>query len=736
MDPGDLDTALKELLEEQRRLARLRSEYDTIRRSRFYAVRQVWLSLKQLLRGAAAPALAQAEGAAAAELSEAPVSSEVAYARLRETWARRTTENPTRGDVVASVVIPIFNNLDVTVRCLQSIADVWFDTLKVEVIVVDDASTDASPQMLADLPGVKFLRNPINSGFVASCNAGAAAATGRYICFLNNDTVVRPGWLDYLVTLVESDPTAGAAGSKLVYPDGRLQEAGGIIFNDGSGWNYGRFEDPSDARYNYMRAVDYCSGAALLVQTALFREIGGFSETFAPAYYEDVDLCFQVRAHGKRVLYQPKSEVVHYEGVSSGTDTSIGMKRFQVINKPKFVEKWSPVLKQHCPPGASNVPAAARRLRSGRTILVVDSYVPLYDKEAGSLRLMRILEILLRANFNIIFLPDNYAALQPYTRELQATGVEVLHHIHGGRPPEKALDTVLPILDFAWICRPNLFAKYADRIKRNAATKLIYDTIDLHFVRKQRELKLQGIVDDLAWQSIRDEELAAAMAADATITVTEDERSHLEELGVQNVYVVPTLHERESNEGRSFADREGVLFIGSYAHGPNADAAMFLCKEIMPIIWERNPGVSVTLLGNNPSAELVALQSDRVRVPGYVSDVSSYFEQSRVFAAPLRFGAGMKGKVGQSLSFGLPVVTTAVGAEGFDLANGVNCRVAESAQDLAAAILDVYGDRAIWERLSAASAEVIRPLTGEVVGPKIIQMLNQLAATRSSAAAT
>src|SRR4029077_1573340 len=143
----------------------------------------------------------------------------------------------------------------------------------------------ATAERLAQIAGIRILRNEQNLGFVGSCNAGAAAASGDFLLFLNNDTVVTAGWIEALVRCFEEEPHAGLVGAKLVYPDGRLQEAGGIVFDDGSGWNYGRFDDPADPRYNFRREADYCSGAAILLRTELFRQLGGFDPRYAPGDY-------------------------------------------------------------------------------------------------------------------------------------------------------------------------------------------------------------------------------------------------------------------------------------------------------------------------------------------------------------------------------------------------------------------------------------------------------------------
>ena len=242
-----------------------------------------------------------------------------------------------------SVVIPVYNHAEFTYRCLQSLRN-NSTTNSFEVIVVDDCSTDETQELLGRMKGIRVVRNEKNSGFIVSCNTGAAAARGKYIWFLNNDTLLTPGSLDTLVATFLEFPDAGLVGSKLIYPDGKLQEAGGIIWKDASGCNYGRGDDPGKPEYNYLRDVDWCSGASIMIPNSLFHELGGFDHRYIPAYYEDVDLAFTVRKAGKRVLLQPLSRIVHAEGVSSGTDIRAGVKSFQQINKDKFYQKWKDTL--------------------------------------------------------------------------------------------------------------------------------------------------------------------------------------------------------------------------------------------------------------------------------------------------------------------------------------------------------------------------------------------------------
>jgi GT2 family glycosyltransferase len=256
---------------------------------------------------------------------------------------------------MVSIVVPTYNGIALTEACLAALTETLPSEFRGEIIVVDDGSTDDTKGRLliwaAKEPRLRVLRNPQNCGFLNACNQGAAAAAGDIIIFLNNDTLPQYGWLEPLLRTFQEWPDAGAVGGKLVYPDGRLQDAGGVVFSDGSAANFGKGDLELDAPlYNYVREVDYVTGALIATPRQLFNELKGLDPWYQPAYYEETDYCFRLRQKGYKVYYQPQSVVIHVEGATCGTDPSSGPKRHQVINREKFRTRWREVLRFQPPP--------------------------------------------------------------------------------------------------------------------------------------------------------------------------------------------------------------------------------------------------------------------------------------------------------------------------------------------------------------------------------------------------
>jgi len=593
-----------------------------------------------------------------------------------------------------SIIIPVFNNWQFTYKCLLSLSR--HTTGSFEIIVVDNHSTDLTPQSLASIDGIHVITNETNEVFVNACNQAAVFARGEYLLLLNNDTEVTPGWLDAMLDPF-TDTSTGIVGAKLVYPDGSLQEAGGIIWRDGTGCNFGHGDHPDLPLYSYRRAVDYCSGACLMLSRTLWDRIGGLDQRYAPAYYEDTDLCFSARALGYKVIYQPAARVIHYGGASAGKETSSGYKRFQDINREKFVEKWRHVLEeQHLP---SSVGALIARERAGsKHILVIDHRCPTFDRDSGSLRMLSMLQILQSMDYKVAFWPDDLSYDAKYTKKLQDIGVETYY---GDLDFEAFISQEGEKFDAVIMSRPATAKKYLQLVKKFSDAQTIFDTVDLHFVREQRRLELEVA----QWRNL---EFFLAEEADTTLVVSPTELEILAgEHFADKVAVVSNIHSLEPCVA-GFEERHGLMFIGGFAHPPNEEGILWFIEYVLPVVKRKLPNVHLTIVGSDPSERLKALESEGITVTGFVEDVSGYFNNSRVFVSPLLHGAGVKGKIGQSFSYGLPVVTTSIGAEGMQLQDGHNALISDSETEFARKVIELYTDKFLWQKISTNSRQVIK----------------------------
>lgn len=521
---------------------------------------------------------------------------------------------------------------------------------------------------------------------------------------LNNDTEVLEDWLKEMLWVFEKYEKVGLVGAKLLYSDFTLQEAGGIVWGNGRAWNYGRGKNAFDPKYNYIRQVDYVSGACLMLPKRLWDELGGFDEEFALAYWEDTDLAFRVREKGYKVVYTPFAQVIHYEGMSCGKDVNSGLKQYQTINQQKFKRKWAKVLlerKNEKNPSYELADLVKDREIIGR-VLFIDYEIPRPDKEAGGYATYQEIKLFQSLGFKVTFIPNNLAYLYGYVEDLQREGVEVVF-----APFYLSVKDFIEErgkeFDIFYIVRWWVASEYVDLIRAvNPSAKILFNNADLHFLRELREA-IATNNKELLLNAIntRDKELEVMRKVDLVLSYNEVEHAVILSHNFDSTKIAKwpwVVYPK--NIKVSFDERKDIAFLGNYRHFPNISAVKFFIEKVMPLLKKEIPDVRFLIYGSNVPEDFKELEGNNVVVKGYVKTLDELFKNVKVFVAPLLSGAGIKGKVLEALSYGVPCVLSPIAAEGIGIRNGFEAFIAEKPEEYVEYIVKLYTDKKTWEEIS------------------------------------
>jgi O-antigen biosynthesis protein len=608
-----------------------------------------------------------------------------------------------------SVVLVLFNRAELTFQCLRSLAE--NARVSMEIIIVDNNSSDETSVLLDRLEGARIVRNSKNIHFLKAANAGAGAARGEYVLFLNNDAQVLPGSLLSAIQTLKSSLDIGAVGGKLILPNGVLQEAGSIVWQDGSCLGYGRGDDPFSPRYMFRRDVDYCSGAFLLTRRKTFTELGGFDEAFLPFYYEETDFCLRLWENGLRVVYEPEAAIIHYEFASSSSNEEA--QEWHAKHQGIFLERHRDRLRRHYPPEEKNILPARDSRKGMRRVLFIDDQVPHPSLGSGFPRSNTILSSLVKSGFFVTLYPT--AIINEEWRDVYVDvprEVEVMLG-HGPDRLKEFLGNRAGYYDFILISRPHNMQFVKPVLQANPdwfrKTGIIYDAEAIFTFRDIAYQRLQG--KEFTARNIEQlikSEVELAAGADLVLSVSKSEAEEFVRHGVSKVHVLGHAL-AVAPTSRPFEDRSGFLFVGSILEetSPNGDAVLWFIKEVLPIIQSRLGSVTFTVAGNN-RIDLNGLAGTSLRIAGRIPDLFPFYDEARVFVAPTRFAAGIPHKIHEAASRGLPVVATSLLKNQLSWTESKHLLVGDDPQSFAEQCIRLHTDGLLWNQIRRDALDQIR----------------------------
>lgn len=589
--------------------------------------------------------------------------------------------------------------LDCLRALLRSVRRVPYEV----VLVLNEPTPELVHSVQATVRGATVVQTAANLGFAGAVNRAAEQARGEYIVLLNDDTEVESDWLERLVETAERRPDAGAVGSTMVFPDGTIQEAGSILWHDGSTLTVGRGLPGDSRRYDFERRVDFASGGSLLVRRGTWERLGGMALDYFPAYYEDTDFCLRIAESGASVWYQPRSRVMHHE--STSTNETYRNFLFEK-NKQQLRTRFADVLRARVTAApwdeAAVEEAVWRAMGAPERVLLVDDQVPVPAKGSGMPRMAEVVTALQDSGRYQVSVWTSLVDGGLDNDLLCSLGVEVIdepleeHLVRPGRRYAAAV-----------FSRPHNYERYAPLVRAaQPEAALVYDAEALFFRRIEREARLRaaagGSGEQLAAAAAEMRRCEAAIAADAdhVVAISEEEADLLRASARCPVEVHGPLLAGITPSPSGFGARRDVAFVAGWAAGadsPNADGLAWFAREVLPKLRARVPDARLLVTGVGPPANLLRLAGPGLSFVGSVPDLAALYDAVRVVVVPMRYGAGVKNKTVEALQYAVPVVSTTVGAEGLPIDDPDVVSVADDATGFAAAIAALLDDRGTWE---------------------------------------
>ena len=608
------------------------------------------------------------------------------------------TPNPNK-IVDVTIIVPVFNQWHLTKACLNSILDTCDEDINYELILADDCSTDDTRFASHDYPGLTIIKPFQNIGFLKNCNHAAKKAQGRYIVLLNNDTIVLPNWLQALFTTLENDSTAAMTGSKILFKNGKIQEAGVTLFREGQVCGIGVRRLRFTPIFNIERETDYISGCSIMIRKSFWDAVGGFDERYQTAYYEDSDLAMTARMLNMRVIYQPASEVIHFKHKTYARYTQKTRRSLLKKNKAIFLDKWTATLNEHPPrvpwhlamSHAERTPSlTARNHRAkGQCNILFYSPDPLYPNKHGNrVRMCNLVKNLQEMGHVVhLALLKSYECTDDnvtFMRNKLNCTIDLIpsrnFRVSPGSVPfdgwyEKGIGEAIRCLCDKYaidavICTYVFQSKLLEYVPAH-----VLKIIDTHDKMANRTKMLRANKLSIGQFSCTvADEAAYLKRADIVIGITEEETIYFEQISQKNTVTISHIEAPRFLE-KKFTTVYHVGIVASNNRFNRAMLRLFLesvnrylqgsneCPFTIHIVGEIKNGVKRR---QYLSRKMHVFRKPWVINHGFVTDISQIYDQMDIIASPMMCGTGINIKMVEALAYGLPLLTTRHGARGIE----------------------------------------------------------------------
>lgn len=667
-------------------------------------------------------------------------------ARLLKVFIRHCKALPPREVLVphpdkpvdVSIVIPVYNQWHLTRACLNSILQTCDGQINYEIILADDSSTDDTKIAGIEYRGLQVVQTSKNVGFLRNCNQAVKKAQGRYILLLNNDTIVLPNWLSSLYSTLENDPTAAIVGSKMLSSEGLIVEAGVSLFRDGTDCHQGQGVDRYTPMFNLMREVDCISGCSILIRKTFWEEVGGFYERYENGYFEDYDLAMEARSKGMRVIYQPQSEIVHFEHQTYSAKVKNAHVLLSNHNKSLFLEKWSyQLISQHCGPVPQHIAmsvaertpslkALQRRAQGHLNILFFSPDPPYPNNHGNRVRMCRLVKKFQELGHTVHFaLLECKECTQPnltLMREKLNTSLDVIPYqklrVSPGAVPfdgwyERGIGEKIRLLCDQYdvdvvLCSYVYHSKLLEFVPQH-----ILKVLDTHDIMANRtEMLRLNQLPIGQFSCSTTEEGAYLRRADCVIGITNAESRYFDVISGQKKALTISHIEAPRFIQKQPSKIQNIGIIASNNRFNIAMVQQFLqslqghlssvtdCPFTVHIVGEVKKGVALRSF----LRKMHVFKSPWVKMHGFVEDLSPIYHQMDLIVSPMLCGTGINIKTVEAMAYGMPVLSTRHGVRGIETSDPMHHHA--TLDDLVISLFELLNKPFELKRLAQLSRDI------------------------------